>query len=672
MSLTATITFDGGTDGAALSVGSEGCSAESNMVYEADAAVHGAMGVRVAAGVTGALGWDVPSSGQASIYWPGYTSSATNSVLLSLRDGSSFRARLRANMTNGKYEITDVSNVVKATSTVGLNDLLPTRTDWRWSWNSGTSEITVEVRLFIGTNVEGTVADDTLGPVTYTVTTAPNRFYIGTTTADWTIYNDTVRLYDDVTTWPAPYAASIPDATVVYTMAGNTDNTTATIRVKVQDSVVGNVKCYYSVNSDLSSPTTTIAQAVDGNGYVAFDLTGLTGGTTYYYNFLDVPGGGDPEVDFGTGYSFRTSTDPAGSSTLKLAISSCLATDAPNAHDALLDIISWNPHRFVHLGDAYYDGVSTSMSVNEHRGRWEGQIGDVPDWKTLLGSVSLVYINSDHELNPDNLDTGGNATALSFNEFYRQTIPSFPLVDTTNPNPTSKHQSWVDSNIRFILLDVKNTLRSPGADTDGSSKTMLGASQLAWLLSELDQPELLKVILCDVPWTHSANTTSNFQDKWASYANERQIIADHITSNGINVDYFHGDSHRLSVDETHNSWGGFPYSSCSPLSQTSGGSQFNGLFDETYPTEGGSAIDMSGYMRVTYEWLDSDTLQRTASGWDAINDLERVSMVTTWIRPAAPSSAYHIKDSGGASATTTVYRNVAGSPVAVTEIAVAP
>ena len=274
-------------------------------------------------------------------------------------------------------------------------------------------------------------------------------------------------------------------------------------------------------------------------------------------------------------------------------------------------------------------------------------------------------------MNPDNVETGGSAVALAFNEFYRQTIPSFPLVDTTSPNPTSKHQSWVDSNIRFILIDVKNTLRSTSTNTDNSSKTMLGASQLAWLLDELDQPELLKVILCDVPWTHAASTASQYQDKWASYSNERQIIADHIVANEINVDFFHGDSHRISVDQTHNLWGGFPYSSCSPFSQTSGGTQFNGLWDETYPPEGDPSIDMSAYMRVTYDWLDADTLQRTASGWDAINDVEQVSMVTTWTREAPPVTVISV-NVGGVATPVSKFINVAGEPVEISAVTVAP
>lgn len=667
MSLVTTVTFDSGTDGVDIASGDEGSLSQGGITrYEADAAVHGAMGIRLVTGQADSISWGAAGSGQASVYWKGYSVGTGSSVMWTLRNGSTMLCRFRTNATTGKYEITDDANALIATSAASINGLQSGRADVRWVASGG--NLTVTVRLYLDTNIEGDTPDETMSPAAFGVASAVNRFYLGSTAATWQYDIDTIRLYDDVVTWPDAYAASIPPPTVVYVMVGNTTNTTATVRAKVQDSVAGAVKCKYSVNSDLSSPTSTISQAVDGNGYVSFDLTGLTGGTTYYYDFLDVDGA--IETEFGSIYSFRTSTNPAGTSDVKLAIGSCVFTAAPNAHDALLDIAAWNPHRFVHLGDAYYNGVSTSTAVSEHRGRWEAQVAAVADWKTLLGSTSLVYINSDHELNPDNVETLGSSVALSFNEFYRQTIPSFPLV-VTGSNPVSKHQSWVDSNIRFILIDVKNTQRSTSTDTDGPSKTMLGASQLAWLLSELDQPELLKVILCDVPWTHSANTGSTFQDKWASYANERQIIADHITSNDINVDFFHGDSHRLSVDETHNLWGGFPYSSCAPLSQTTGGTQYNGLWDETYPAEGGGSINASQYMRVTYHWVDSDTLQRTASGWDAINDIERVSMVTTWVRGAAPVTTTYI-NVGGVATPVSTFINVAGTAVETAPVTVAP
>lgn len=672
MTLTNTYTFESGSDGTAFSVGTEDTVATSGAKYNAAAAVHGSMGVSDAVGSTGSAGWSVGSQGQVSLYWPGYTIGTGNGIMFTLREGGNIKLRLRGNTTSGKYEITDSANAVLATSTTSLSATTPARTDWRWEWNGTTGVVTLTIRLFIGANIEGSVPDEVLGPVTTTLSPSLplSRFYLGTTSSSWQIMMDTLRIYDDVTTWPESFVVSAPPPDVVYAMSGNIRETTAQIKVKITDSTTNVAKCYYSVNSDLSSPSTTVEQSVDADGYATFDLTGLTGDTKYYYSFYDVDGATDTPI--GGTYSFRTVPASSGLGTLKLAIGACVMTAASNTFpkDALSDIVTWDPHILVHLGDAYYNGLETNTVESFHLGRWEMQIDGIPEWATLLGSVGFVYTNSDHELNPDNVDTGSNTNALTFNEFYRKRIPSHPLV-VAGANPVSKHQSWVDSGIRFILIDVRNTQRTAGATAQGPTKTMLGASQLAWLLSELDQPELLKVILCDVPWTGAAATTSLFKDKWCSYDDERQTIADHITTNGINVDFFHGDSHRLSVDETHNTWGGFPYTSCAPLSQDSGGTQFNGYWDQSYPTEGSAQINMSGYMRVTYEWLDSNTLQRTASGWDAVNDLERVSMVTTWVRGAAPVTTTYV-NVGGVATPVSTFINVAGTAVETAAVTVAP
>lgn len=664
MSLTSTKTFDAGADGVTLVSGNEGSVAISGTVkYETDAGVHGGRGIQAALNAA-SLGWSVPSSGQASIYWTGYGIGTGSNVFWSLRSSGTIRTRLRLNSTTGKYEITDNANTVAATSTASINALTPGRADIRWVWNSGASTLVLTVRLYLGANIEGDTPDETMTTAAMTLPAAVDRFYLGTTAASWTTNLDTVRLYDDVVTWPEAFVVEEPppDPVLNYAMSGNIVDTTGTVTAKVTDTTL--VKLRYSTSSIMASPSTTASATPDGDGYVRWDLTGLTANTKYYYQLTDTVD--SVETAFGEICSFRTLPAPSGSTTVKLAVGSCVFTGAPNPHQALLDIVGWDPHLFVHLGDAYYSGVSTSTLASQHRGRWETQIAAVADWRTLLQSVGLVYTNSDHELNPDNADSN-NDNGLSFNEFYRQTIPSYPLV-TTGTNPKSKHHSWVDSNIRFIMIDVKNHDRTTGITADGPSKTMLGADQLAWLLDELSQPELLKVIFCDVPWSRAAIVNSTNQDKWWSYDTERTIIGDYIEANGINVDFYHGDSHRLSVDETHNAWGGFPVSSCAPLSQTAGGNQSDGYWDQTF---GSGGADMSVYMRVTYEWLDSDTLQRTASGWDAIADLERVSMVTTWVREEAPPVNPYIKV-GSSAVPTSLFRNVGGEPVAVSAITIAP
>lgn len=673
MSLVATHTFEEGTDGATLTNGTDGIVTTTNAKYESSAAVHGSMGVE-AVNVAATIGYSCANSGQASIYWPGYAIGTGSTILWSLRSTAVIRVRMRVNPTTGKYEMTDNANAVVATSAASINALVPGRADIRWVYNSGAGTVTVTCRLYLDSNIEGDTPDETLTGTNMAIPAALDRFYFGTTVANgWTTRCDTIRLYDDVVTWPEPFdAAPPPTGNYIYSMAGGVRDTTAEVVTKTE--LTTSLKLKYSVNSDMSSPSSTIVLAPDAHGYVHWSLTGLTADTKYYYQLTDTVD--SVETAFGDIGVFRTRPASASTGTIKIAAMSCVltnvaVTDFGGVVPGLQDALAWDPHYMAHLGDAYYDGPNNTTTTDPqvHRAIWESQVTDVVDWKALLSGAAIEYTNSDHELNPDNCDSNTD-TALSFNEFFRQTIPSIPLVKT-GVNPVSKHRSWVDSNIRFIMLDVKNTQRSPGLNTDNSSKTMLGTDQLAWFLDQLSQPELLKVVLCDVPWARTAVVNTAGQDKWWAYGNERQIIANYITANGINVDYIHGDAHRLGVDETHNTWGGFPIMSCSPLANVSGGTQTDGFWDATWPTTGIGSSNISVYMRITYEWLDSNTLQRTASGWDATADVERVNMVTTWVRDTTPVNPW-VKDSVGDAVAATLYRNVAGSPVAIGAITVAP
>ncbi len=343
-------------------------------------------------------------------------------------------------------------------------------------------------------------------------------------------------------------------------------------------------------------------------------------------------------------------------SSIVVGLGSCCLTATTQAHQAFLNLAAWDPDYAFHLGDAYYNGNASNTLPSQHRTLWENQIAAVADWKTMLSKVAVEYINSDHELNPDDTDTD-TTNASSFNLFFKQTIPA-RLVDTAT-TPVGKYRSWVDYAagyaIRFILIDIRNTARSHGADTDTSSKTMLGATQKAWLKNELIDSDgtatAVKVIISDVPWSGTASLANGI-DKWWAYATERQEIADYITSHHVNVDFLHGDSHRLGVDQTHNAWGGFPVICGSPFSQNSGGAETNGFWDALYNAGGGST-PLSCYMRITYDSPSAGVIRRTASGWDAINDVEQISQVYTWSTVSSGgSSALSLSGSAGAKAVT--------------------
>jgi phosphodiesterase/alkaline phosphatase D-like protein len=216
--------------------------------------------------------------------------------------------------------------------------------------------------------------------------------------------------------------------------------------------------------------------------------------------------------------------------------------------------------------------------------------------------------------------------------------------------------------------------RSIGMDSDSPSKTMLGADQLAWFLDELSQPELLKVVFSDVPWSRAPIVNATNSDKWWSYNYERTVIGNYIVDNDINVDMYVGDAHRLGYDDgSNNAWGAFPVTVSAGLSQAAGGSQSEDYWQQWWPAIGAGAPDLSIYARVTFEWLDSNTLQRTLSGWDAIADVERTSAVTTWSRPLAPTTNPFVKSAGGTAVGATLYRrDSGGTAVLLNPIVVAP
>jgi hypothetical protein len=132
-----------------------------------------------------------------------------------------------------------------------------------------------------------------------------------------------------------------------------------------------------------------------------------------------------------------------------------------------------------------------------HRQGWEDQIRFAPGLLELTRDVPMWYCRSDHEAGPDNGDSNNAYTAASIG------LPAPRALRHAGRRAVDAaglYQTWVVGRVRFILIDVRNIDRSPGANTDNSSKTMLGATQKAWLKTQLLQPEPVKVIVSDVAW----------------------------------------------------------------------------------------------------------------------------------------------------------------------------
>lgn len=612
-------TYEEGSNGAAVPNSANGVIALVGApTYTTAAAVHGALGVH--GGTANAmLGYanPTPAGSAGSVYGKVNTLPTTGSrnAFVKFTDSSNVTlGSISINLTSGTFCIV-IGGTVYATSTVAVAAGDVFRLDWQEAWDG--TNLAVTARLFLRTNFEGRTRDQEI-TATHTSGSSPARTFVGVSVSTtWDVTFDTLRLYPTLV-WPAPYNPAITPGTVVRTWTGDPLADGFVLVSKVLDGT--SLRLAVSTSMAMTSPTYFAAQVPDADGYATHIATGLTAATTYFYQLLDTPIGG---VETLIGTPGRTKTTPAVGTPVgfTVAMMSCQVNNSI-VSNALDDLVTWDPTFACHVGDLHYRAISSILPA-DHAAGLETQIANAAGLKNALANLPIIYANSDGEAGPNNGDSN-TAWNAAFNTAYRQAVPS-RMVDTL-PSPVGKYRTWVVGRIRFILIDSRSTDRSPGAAVDDSAKTFLGATQKTWLKAQLLQSEPVKVIICDNGWMGTA-TGFQWQDKWQSYNTERTEIGAFIVANHVQVDYWHGDSHYLGVDATHNAWGGFPVLCCSPLDQV-GSSTDVTFFDSAYSSTLFTA-SYSQYMRITFA-DDGVTITRTASGWDALNNVERVSQVKTW------------------------------------------
>src|SRR6185312_12066197 len=169
----------------------------------------------------------------------------------------------------------------------------------------------------------------------------------------------------------------------------------------------------------------------------------------------------------------------------------------------------------------------------------------------------------------------------------------------------------------------RNTDRSPGANTDNASKTMLGPTQLAWFKNQLIQAEPLKIVIGDTQWM--GNFVSGQLDKWWAYDTERQAIISFIQANQAAIGgmmWWHGDFHGLGCTPgANNSWGGFPVYCAAPICQTGAAVQDTSTFTQMYNNSGGECRQY-GRVSITDNGVQ---ISVSFSGWDAVNQVAQIS-----------------------------------------------
>ena len=375
------------------------------------------------------------------------------------------------------------------------------------------------------------------------------------------------------------------------------------------------------------------AQVPDQSGYVRHAVTGLSPATVYYCQLADTPPGGS-EMLAGPVAQCRTLPSP-GTASFTVAVASCIDTgdDQPSPGAAITDWIAWDADLNIFTGDYdYADPVDTTVT---------GQLGHVEYQSMYWGNAPLIQTawgyscRSDHDSTTDGGDSDNTWTAANLLAFQEAFPYVSPLPDPNDP-VHGLYQSWVCGRVRFIMTDIRNTGRSPSADTDQPGKTMLGADQLAWLQEQLVMPEPLKVIITDTNWMGASTSTDSCGPGWTYYTYERGQITAFIAANQAavqNVVLWHGDGHAVACQTgPGNPWGGFPVYCAAPVRQTGAAwsAELSATFAQVYNNSGGECRQ---YGRVTI----TDTGQQITvnfQGWDALNQVAQVEQTDVFAAPA--------------------------------------
>ena len=218
---------------------------------------------------------------------------------------------------------------------------------------------------------------------------------------------------------------------------------------------------------------------------------------------------------------------------------------------------------FLFLGDMVYSDVMCPSPPNEpgadflattlaeYRARHRYQRG-AEALRRFLEVTPVYAIWDDHEVR--------NNFAGPFDSQMpagRQALREYWPVRVAPDDPDRLYRTVrAGTDLELFILDTRQ-YRSRNADQDGPAKTMLGETQLRWLLTGLTgSTATWKVIVTSVPLSipKGGGVTVPGNDGWAGgtdgtgFERERQVIVDHILGQGVkNVVFLAGDIHSVQA-----------------------------------------------------------------------------------------------------------------------------
>jgi hypothetical protein len=629
-------TFEKGANGAGfLSVGSEFDGDQlgvtdpgGTMTYDNTQSAVGSQSLRLNATTNCYLKWLDEDLGRiGGSYVGGLSTSYTRMYLRLPALPSSTRRIMQVNdsagtqcaaievLTSGVIRVKNVANTLDLTS-IALNANEWVRLELKVVHGAAGN---AELRVYQGANVNGTTPDDTQT----TATTADygldaNEWRIGSTAS---IVQD--GHLDDIAISDVDWCGPASPGMLLDRWVGNVTATSFSVNTNTIGIATGRIG--YSVNSDYSAPTYTGYGTADATtGYTRFDITGLDANTVYYFFYED-----DNGVQYqGRRQAGSLTTHPVDGvpATFKFVVGSCMTS--LSIAESFMAASDEAPLFTLFTGDLHYEDVevnSPSLMRDAYR-----QFFRKPVARDALYAMPMHYTWDDHDFAGNNSD--GTAVAKpAAQSTYRDRVPHYPL-----PASDSINHTFVVGRVRFIVLDCRS-FRSPTVNTDDASKTMIGATQKAWLKSTLlAATEPVKIIVSSAVW----NASSTVDDTWGAYTTERTELINYMTTNSITgVHFVSGDTHMLAADDGTNAPGGYPCIQSSPFNNNpsikGGGTWSEGFFP---PTEDGLTYRLYGLVTVTD---NGSTINVDFEGKDSdASNVVRVSLASSVTAAYAGNASY--------------------------------
>ncbi|HEX3765593.1 MAG TPA: alkaline phosphatase D family protein [Kofleriaceae bacterium] len=202
---------------------------------------------------------------------------------------------------------------------------------------------------------------------------------------------------------------------------------------------------------------------------------------------------------------------------VRVAISADYDPSPAFASGVIDALIAAEPELLISIGDfPYTDNGPPAMTVPTYRER-HLDLRTHPPVRALLESCGLCAIYDDHEVR-------NNWDGLTQIEEPERYAAAMQVWDEFFPQRAAvgevRYRRWRwGAHLECFLLDCRR-FRSANRAVDDASKTMLGATQLQWLIDGVtSSTAAFKLILTSIPLDYGAG-----DDHWASFTTERDAM----------------------------------------------------------------------------------------------------------------------------------------------------